>query len=372
VNTGGITVAFPSARTADASVTGYAIFRAQATPPANIGGSYTCPAYVAPAIGSSPQTPPPSPWAQLATVADVQAANAAATEPASYYYNDTTAVPGSNVAQPNEYCYAVSSQAPNAAGSTQTGTARTAAQNPFLGAAAQAASTAPTFTQLVQTSPTTAIAYYNQPINTATCDTTASTPPAPPFDYTAYVANGGVNSAQTISQVACADTTYTIGATTYTNGGQATITFANSLPAGTLVVTSQKGADGNTVCALGSTTNCQAVGQSVQTAAANAAPSLAATSGSAGAHSITTTWNQNVNHANVTQLTIYSNSSCTTAVGGTNTYSAGDGTSAITITNPNITTAGTDYILIGSGFVTGAVNGLPNGAVTCTQVTVGA
>jgi hypothetical protein len=323
-NTGGITVNFPTARAADGSVTGYAIFRAQATPPANIGGSYTCPAYTPPAIGASPQTPPPSPWTQIATVADVQAANAAATEPAAgYYYNDTTAVPGSNVAQPDEFCYAVSSTAPNAAGSTQTGTAQVSGNNPFTGAAAQAASTAPTFTQLVQTSTTTAVASYNQPISTTTCDATGSTPPAPPFDFSAYTTANGVNTAQTISQVACS------------NGpnGQATITFASPLPAGqTLVVTAQKGADGNTVCASGSTSNCQTVGQSVQTSGTTqAAPTITSlspnTGGVAGGTSVTITGTNLANASSVTfggvAGTITSNPNSTTVVVTTPAHVAG-------------------------------------------------
>src|SRR5579884_1660842 len=116
--TGGVTVTWSAPSTAGTdNVTGYTVWRAPATPSSIPGGSDTCPAAYSTAPGSSPQNTPPSPYKAVAS--DVGGSGSGG----STSYNDTATVTGS------DYCYAVSSESPNAAGGTQVGTAQPAGAN---------------------------------------------------------------------------------------------------------------------------------------------------------------------------------------------------------------------------------------------------
>ncbi|MHB1854000.1 MAG: cell wall-binding repeat-containing protein [Acidimicrobiales bacterium] len=110
----GVTVTWSAPSTAATdNLSGYSIYRATASSAVPVGGTvpvYTCPAAYTTASGASFQTPPAAPYASVVTVPTSSSSS-------SYSYTDATATSG------NEYCYAVSSQAPDAGGTPQTGTA---------------------------------------------------------------------------------------------------------------------------------------------------------------------------------------------------------------------------------------------------------
>ena len=114
---GGVTVTWQVPSTAGTdNVSGYTVWRAPAATSQVPSAPSTCPAAYTVSPGVSPQTPPPPPppssnYSPLATNIQVQGAASSGT------YSDTSATPGT------AYCYAVSSESPNAAGTKQTGTA---------------------------------------------------------------------------------------------------------------------------------------------------------------------------------------------------------------------------------------------------------
>lgn len=255
---GGATVSFtqPAATETADGITGYNIYVAPATAPATTGLPYTCPTSTSVALGSSPQTPPASPYKVLTTVK--------ATGAGTYTYNDTTSLPGASTTAPNAYCYAVSSVATSAAGTPQVGSARPAnstAPLPPGTTTATATATAPA-PELPAAAPTTSgVAFssatatastvtvtYNQAINPGTVDLNGS-------DFTVAYTVSGITSQDAVT--AATQTTPTV-----------TLTVTSPIPSGAqVVVTSVTGSDGNTVCASGSTTTCQAPGNPIGTTA---------------------------------------------------------------------------------------------------------
>ena len=129
---GGIDVTWqvPPTAVSDA-VTGYTVFRATAAGTIPMSGQFSCqssPAY-SNAPGTSPQNPP--------TVANGYQALATVSGQGGTSYHDPSATAGS------AYCYAVSSNSTNAAGTTQIGTANAAGSNQ-LQPSTPAPATAPT------------------------------------------------------------------------------------------------------------------------------------------------------------------------------------------------------------------------------------
>ena len=246
---GGVKVTWTASTTS--SVVKYAVYRAASTPPPASGSaSYACPAYT-PTPGASPQSPPTSPWTKLGEVAGTT-------------YNDTTATPGSG-AQPNQYCYVVSSIDSRG----QVGTGRKASQNAQGGVqatAAPATTGAPTFKALQQKSQNTFAAVYDQQVTTGTCDA---------GDFAAsYVASNGTNTPVGVVSAPCDNNgSYSAGLQgTVTNVGEVIVTLAQNIPSGTTVyLTSQVGSDSNTVCSAG---GCQASGETVSTGAGTVAPAF--------------------------------------------------------------------------------------------------
>ncbi len=163
-----------------------------------------------------------------------------------------------------------------------------------------AASTTPTFTGLTQPSMDTLVATYNEAINTTSCDTT------PAYDFTVSQLSstpGSSASPLPIASVSCDNNgSYTpSGGTTQTGVGEAVITLTQDATSGdTITVTSQVGADSNTVCASGSTSNCQAAGQTETTAATTIVPKITSVTTSDGSNpatpqaTITVTYNEDI------------------------------------------------------------------------------
>jgi putative cell wall-binding protein len=284
---GGITVAWTAPSTAGTDgITGYTVYRAPATAnPVNSQLGYTCPA-VQPSQGpASPQTPPPSTYTALQTVPASSGTNN------QFVYNDPTATQTSSATA--EYCYAVSSVAPNAAGSTQTGTATPASPSSSStttpGAVAPGTST-PTITGVSAKGQTITI-NYNEAINPATVDTNGSD----------YVINSGVTYNYSSSN---GNKITTEQAFVSSAGNQVIVDIDFGTVSGsTVTITPQSGGDGNTVCAAGGTTQCAPTGGGPVTgpvsAAGTTAPVITGVSGSSSAQTVTVNYNQPIDCATV-------------------------------------------------------------------------
>jgi len=282
VNQGGTTVSFTDST--NIAVTAYNIYRAPAIVSGVAGQAATCPTNPAPANGGSPQTPPTAPYTQIGTVNDTLPAGG------TYFFNDTTQAPvaGAPVST-SQFCFLVSSVAPNAAGGSQVGSANgngstngnTAVNTPAAAPANQPAATlAPAFTNavtIVNAGAVTGVTVnYNEPINCATVDGTSqaiaaggfAVPGVFDFRVSHGTGPGSTQFAQTITSVTC-------NAVANNGNGQVMITFtpsqavvnAPNANATTFLVTAQTGTDGNTV---GNTTTpvlFQAVDNAVQATA---------------------------------------------------------------------------------------------------------
>jgi len=267
-NTGaaGIQVNFNDSATP--TVASYNIYRATAIQPTITGGTVTCPTLTNAGVTTSPQTPPPasSGYAKIGSVTDTTPTVGSS---GTYTFFDSTAtVPPTTTPTNPEYCYVVTSV--DATG--QEGNP-SAISGPT---AATASSGVPAFTSAAAGASTVQVTY-NQAINPATVDSNGS-------DFTVTY---------TVSNVTTADPVTAASG----SGSTATITVANAIPSGaTVVVTAQNGTmDLNTVCASGSTTNCQAPGSQVQTVAGAAAPAFASSSASHTTDTITVVYNEPVN-----------------------------------------------------------------------------
>lgn len=288
---GGVTVTWNDSATG--TVASYVVYRAAATPPPQSGSaSYACPAYT-PVPGSSPQTPPSSPWTAVGTATD-------GGSNVTYTLKDTNATSGGQPA--NQYCYLVSAVDQQG----QTGTARAASQNSNGGVQA-----APTpfgggqvhFVNVSELSPTKFTAVYNRQILASSCDPSGLVDFA--VTYTNPLSTGTQNA--TVSSVSCDNfgsyTTSGISPTTTYNLGEAVLTLSAAVPQGsTLTVKAQKGADNNTVCTDASQSNCQAVGDNIATSQPtdnNTRPQMAQLGLGYNAKTLYVLYNANVNASTV-------------------------------------------------------------------------
>ena len=261
---GGVSLAFTDSPSPE--VTGYNVYRATSSNNGLTGAPSTCPSLPAP-MGSqaSPQTPPStsSSWTKIGSVADTTIGSATGSN--SYTINDPTAAPTSGTAP--LYCYAVAPVAPSASGtqegtgapantnSTATGSTggQTAGSQGIAPAPAPTGTGAPVFKSATAQGQTVTVTY-NQTINPATVD-------KGDFTVTYGTSNNGTGT-QTSDAVTSASGT---GTTVY-------VELTSAVPSGDFaIVKSATGADTNTVCAAGGTSNCQTTGDQVISGAATAA-----------------------------------------------------------------------------------------------------
>ena len=299
-SSGGVTVTWtaPSAAAAD-GVSGYQVWRAAATVqnPQQPSPTITCPSVYTVAPGSSPQTPPASPYTLLATVTQASGTS-------SYSYNDTTA------SNPNYYCYGVSSISPNAIGGTAPASAAPASPPQLSNGSTPGPTQASLGTQGAGPSITsisvagqTITVNYSAPINPASVDNVGGTN------------KGGVSNTSDFAVTANAST----GSFSWREWGSGSQVFldvsscptsptsssscTNPLATATgVTVTSQSGTDGNTVCAANSTAACDKTGDTASTstmAAAGTAPTITSVVGSVSSQTVTVTYSAAIDCATV-------------------------------------------------------------------------
>lgn len=309
---GGVQISFNDSATD--SVASYNVYRATATQPQIAGQTVTCPTVASGAYN------------KIGSVTDT--ANTG-----SYTYNDATAQQATNGAP--AYCYYVTSV-------DQTGEESTPSTvvGPFT-ATAPAAATAPKFVAGATASGSTVVVKYNEVIKTASVDTNGS-------DYTVTTTNSnGVSTARAVT------------AATATNSGLpsagvVTLQLASAIPTGdTVVVTAKPGTDTNTV--LDSNDVAQKTGDQVQTTATadNSAPTMSAVKATAGTHTVTVTYSENVDPTTVDLDG--SDYAVTTSTGGG--AAVANAVTAATVSGNVVTLTVTNALTAGDAVVVDAQNG---------------
>ena len=257
---GGVDVGWTILATAEnvQGVTGYSVLRAAAMPPTITGGATTCPTL-------STTGTPAAGWTAIKSLpAQPTAAQRSTTflynpTTGAYTFKDTTASagPGTTALQ---YCYAISSVADNAAGTTETGPALATTPDFASAGTAIAVSGAPAF-QSSTVQPNSAVStsgvvafLYNQLINTGSVD-------VGDFTVTATTA-GGVSTPETFDLTSADNTGLT------NTVGKVVLTVTSGFGASdTIVVHAKVGTDLNTVLNNGTPALAQATTDAVQIAA---------------------------------------------------------------------------------------------------------
>ena len=222
---GGVTVTWSAPSTAGTdAVSSYTVWRAPATE--NVPNApqlgYACPSLPSTAAGTSPQTPPSSPYVSLASIPSSSGSGG------TFSYPDNSATAGTTS---NEYCYAVSSVSPDATGGTQTGTATGTS-----GAVAPGSvntGTAPVI-QTVSAIGHSVTVTYNEAINPATVESNGSQ-----FNLSGE-----------------APTTKVIDAYGFGDQVILDLPYASVPDGGPVSVSQVSGSNGSSVCAANSTTVC--------------------------------------------------------------------------------------------------------------------
>ena len=248
---GGVTVAFNDSATPD--VASYNVYRATASNNGITGAPLTCASAPGGGSGVSPQTAPSTStsWTKIGSVPDADVGTASSN---NYTFNDPTSAPASGTVP--QYCYLVSSVGPSANG-TQESTGTPAATNSGGGVAPAPAPVAgaPAFASATVQGQTLVLTYTTA-INPATVD-------KGDFHVSWGTSNTGGGTQQTDTPDSASG-----------SGSTVTVELPTAVPTGDFaLVAAQLGSDTtpNTVCASGSTTSCEAVGDQVITTAATAA-----------------------------------------------------------------------------------------------------
>ena len=319
---GGVTLAFVDSTAND--VTSYNVYRATASNQGITGVPYTCPSLPAP-MGSqaSPQTPPSgsTSWSKIGSVNDTTIGSATGNN--SYTFNDPAPSSGTPL-----YCYAVTAVTPSASGTQEsTGVAantnstassssggQTAGSQGIAPAPAPTSSGAPKFTSAAAQGVTLTITY-SQAVNPNSVDTKDFT-----VTYGTSNSGGGTQTNDAVQAASGSGTTVTVE-------------LATAVPTGNYaLIKAAAGSDGNTVCAVGGTSSCQATTDQVISSAATApgtAPAIqkATSTATSSTSKITLNFNEPIDCAtvdnmdwkvssNTVPLLVVSSAACTDSSGG--------------------------------------------------------